>query len=275
MNNVSEKIIKFLRFAKNNSIRKYYQFRIQSASEPYEIIGRNRPYKVLFILSHMRSGSSLLTHILNSNPEIIGYGETHLKYTSEKDFKALMFKVYWNARDLKMNHKYILDKVLHNNKFLKHQFLTSEQILGIFLIREPQRSLASMLELKPHWNEQDVLNHYCYRLAKLEEYAKLINNKKRSLLITYEQILNNSESVFDSLKNFLETQAGFSEEYQLMQTTGQRYVGDWQGNINAGRIVRTPRKLDNSISQESLERAIQAFDQCQSNLAEYCTIINP
>lgn len=274
MNNVTEEIIQFLRNFKNTSIRKYYEFRIRSSREPYRIIGRKRTYKILFILSHMRSGSSLLTHILNSNPEIIGYGETHIQYSSEKDFKTLMFKDYWNIRDLNMNHKYVLDKVLHNHKFLKHQFLDSEQILAIFLIREPRRSLASMLELKPHWTEQDALNYYCQRLFKLDEYAKFINNKKRSLLIIHDQILNNSNSVFDDLKKFLETQEGFSEEYQLTRRTGQRDIGDWQGNIKAGRIIRTPRKLDNNISQESLEKAMQVFNQCQSSLAMYCTTIN-
>jgi hypothetical protein len=273
MNNSSQKTLDFLRNVKNTSIRKYYEFRLNSASDPYEILGRKSFYKILFILSHMRSGSSLLTHILNSNPEIIGYGETHTQYASEKDFKTLMFKVYWNIRDLNMNHKYILDKVLHNNKFLEYQFLVSDKIFGIFLIREPQRSLASMLELKPHWSEKDALNYYCERLSKLEEYAKLINNKERSLLIVHDQILNNSEAVFESLKKFLGTQQGFSEKYQIMRTTGQRDVGDWQGNIKAGRIIRTPRKLDNKISQESLEQGIQAFNQCQSVLVQYCTTI--
>ncbi|MGV2388843.1 MAG UNVERIFIED_CONTAM: sulfotransferase [Microcystis novacekii LVE1205-3] len=49
----------------------------------------------------MRSGSSLLTHILNSNPEIIGFGETHLVYESEQDFKALMFQLYWTFERFK------------------------------------------------------------------------------------------------------------------------------------------------------------------------------
>ncbi|MDY7013544.1 MAG: sulfotransferase family protein, partial [Cyanobacteriota bacterium] len=82
-----------LRDIKNEIIRKYFEYRIQTPHDPYRILFRLQPYRVLFILSHMRSGSSLLTHILNSNPEIIGYGETHLQYSSEADFKRLMLKV--------------------------------------------------------------------------------------------------------------------------------------------------------------------------------------
>ena len=35
---------------------------------------KNKPYKFLFVMGHIRSGSSLLMHILATNPEIIGYG---------------------------------------------------------------------------------------------------------------------------------------------------------------------------------------------------------
>ena len=62
-----------IRDFKNSTAEKYYQLRIKTIPEPCRIFLRLKPYKILFILSHMRSGSSLLTHILNSNPEIIGY----------------------------------------------------------------------------------------------------------------------------------------------------------------------------------------------------------
>ncbi len=48
--------------------------------------------KMLFVCGHMRSGSSLLLHILNTNPEVLGFGEMHIKYHSEKDFGRAVFK---------------------------------------------------------------------------------------------------------------------------------------------------------------------------------------
>jgi len=78
-----------IRLYKNDLIAGYFYFRINTLADPYTIVGRGQPYRILLILSHMRSGSSLLTHLLNSNPEIIGYGETHIQYASEQDFKKL------------------------------------------------------------------------------------------------------------------------------------------------------------------------------------------
>ena len=43
--------------------------------------------KPVFIVAHMRSGSSLLEHILSSNPEIIGAGEQSRIYATNTDFK--------------------------------------------------------------------------------------------------------------------------------------------------------------------------------------------
>ncbi len=50
-------------------------------------------FKYLFVFAHMRSGSTLLVHLLNSSPEIIGYGETKTVYTDEDSFCNLLSKV--------------------------------------------------------------------------------------------------------------------------------------------------------------------------------------
>ena len=252
---------------------KYFQVRIDTPKDPYKILFRPQPYQVLFILSHMRSGSSLLTHILNSNPEIIGFGETHLVYESEQDFKALMFKLYWRLKDLNMNHKYILDKVLHDQKFLDHSFLQSDAVKTIFLLREPKRTLASILDIKPHQNEQHALGYYTGRLATLESYARLINSKEKSLFITHNQVLNQSQLVFNSLQSHLDTKTGFSEEYRVLKTTGTRGIGDSSENIKAGKIIKQARKLDIEISDDVLTQAQKAYDQCYETLSHYCHCI--
>ena len=273
----------YIRVVKNEIIKQYFQKRIYGHQSPYKILLRKKSYRILFILSHMRSGSSLLSHILVSNPEIIGFGETHIKYSSELDFKRLMMKVYWQGQEftkipkylenLSMNHQYILDKILHNNKFLTDIFLLSERVYTIFLLREPTRTLPSLLELKPHWNQQNALEYYIQRLLALQDYAQLINNKKRTLFITYNQILQDTSSVLTYFQKFLSTKEGFSEEYQILKTTGKRNVGDHKGNIRAGRIVRNQRELKIPVAQELIEKANHYYNQSLSKLSAYCQSI--
>jgi hypothetical protein len=254
---------------------KYFQLRIDIPEDPYRILFRPNPYKVLFILSHMRSGSSLLTHLLNSNPEIIGFGETHLTYTNERDFKKLLFTLHWRSREIKMDHTYMLDKVLHDHKFLATDFLRSDSVRAVFLLREPKRTLASILDIKPHQNEDQALDYYVKRLATLESYAKLIDSKEKTLFITHEQVVHQSPTVFRSLQDHLQTKTGFSEEYKVLKTTGKRGVGDSSENIKAGRIVKKERKLEIPISDPVLDKARAAFDRCYETLADYCDAISP
>lgn len=271
-----------LREAKNKFVENYFQLRITLTQSPYKILLRNDSYKILFLLSHMRSGSSLLTHILGSNPEIIGYGETHIQYFSEEDVQQLMLKIYLNVpefrriKDLKnfrMNHRYILDKVLHNNKFLDHSFLTSENIYVIFLLREPQRTLNSILDLKSHWSEEKALLYYSDRLKNLEMYAQIINNLDRAFFLTYEQLLNSTDLVLEKLQVFLKTEHPFTENYKVFKTTGQPGVGDSKENIKAGQILRHSRELSTHVSSTSIELAEKAFRDCVRTLSNYCCLI--
>lgn len=273
-----------VRESKNDWVQNYFSYRIDAAKQPYTVAFRARPYRFLLLLSHMRSGSSLLTHLLTTNPEVIGYGETHTNYTDANDFKQLLKKVYWQSQDfrtlqdiqnLRMNHQYVMDKVLHNKKFLDHDFLSSEQIYGLFLLREPERSLASIADLKPHWSQQDTIDYYADRMAMLVEYARLINDPQRMLVVTYGQMLDDTPRVLTTLQQFLQTQAPFTEEYKILKTTGMKGVGDSKGKIKAGKIVRSQRQLPQDFSPEIVERAKQVHSDCKTALTELCQSVEP
>lgn len=272
-----------LQFLKNDLIHRYFHFRITNTQNPYQVLLKKDSYKALFILSHMRSGSSLLTHILTSNPAIKGYGENHIQYQSEDDLKRLLYKIYFHSQEfkrfqdltkLRMNHTYILDKLLHDNKLSNENLLKLDNFYFIFLIREPKRSLISMLDHKPHWTEQEAFKYYNQRLSTLARYTKIINNKNRSLLLTYDQLINHTSSVFKTLQDFLKTSAGFSETYQVSKTTGMRHVGDFKEKIRSGKIIRKHRNIEIDISQSILNEAISRFEQSHLILSENCKTID-
>lgn len=271
----------FIRNFKNKIVQNYFYNRLNFSANPTQILGRKEPLKFVFILSHMRSGSSLLTHILISNPAIIGFGESHIVYYSEDDFKKLMMKSYYQFQEfskfpehlsrLKMNHTYVLDKILHNQKILNEDLLNSDSIYLIFLLREPERSLASLLDLKPHWNQENAYEYYTDRLRKLVDYAKQVNNPEKSLFLTHEQVLNQTELTLAKLQEFLQTEQPFSEEYELNRSTGQRYIGDYKGNIKAGKIVRQKRELNHEIDEQLVIESRHHYDRCCQELSQLCS----
>lgn len=273
-----------IRLTKNDWLQGYFRYRIESVPNPYQVAFRSKPYRVLFVLSHMRSGSSLLTHILNANPDVIGYGESHITYDAEAHLKTLLFKVYsrvielrrpQDLPNLRMQQQYVMDKLLHDNKLPDESLLQQDQVYSLFLLREPQRSLASILDLKPHWTEETAIEYYVSRLNTLEHYAQRIDNPNRAMLLTYEQLLNETKLALETLQTFLQTADEFSENYSVLRTTGLKGVGDPKGNIKAGQIVRQQRQLTVQVSPAIQEQAQTAYEHCFATLSQYCTACHP
>ena len=67
-----------------------------------------RSKRYILVLSHMRCYSSLLCHILNSNPEVAGYVETHSSYHGRSDLWRLKRRVF-NEIVVQEEGKEILD----------------------------------------------------------------------------------------------------------------------------------------------------------------------
>ncbi|MGB3509384.1 MAG: sulfotransferase [Microcoleaceae cyanobacterium] len=266
--------ISLSRQIKDRILRNYYSFRIKSTAEPNRLAFRHSPYKVLLILSHMRSGSSLLTHLLVDNPEIAGYGETHLCYSSEADFKELLLKVYWSIRGLRMDHTYVMDKILHNQRLPEIKILQSEFVKVIFLVRQPTTTIASLLKLKSHWSWQNAIRYYSGRLEALEMYAQSINDPQRSFFLTYNNLINQTEDTLQALQNFLGLQMPLSENYQLTPKTGMKGIGDSSENIKAGKILRRPQSSNFVLSEESSQVGTIVFERCCNILSQCCQKID-
>ncbi|MEO1094863.1 MAG: sulfotransferase family protein [Cyanobacteria bacterium J06638_28] len=282
MDNSQKTLRDQIRLWKNHWIKQYLNYRVYNNPEPFSIALKKRPCRVLWILSHMRSGSSLLTHILNANPEIIGYGETHITYRSPQDYKQLIKRVYWEGQDyrklsdlpkLAFQEKYVLDKILHNDRLPNLDLLAPENVRVLFLAREPRRSLMSIRDLKPNWSEAEALGYYCNRLKTLITYAETIDSKERSLLVQHDQLINKSALVFESLQHFLSTDTRFTENYGILKTTGKKHVGDHRGNILTGQIVRSQRKIDQTVSPAILDEAQLVYQQFLQKMEQLSSVI--
>ncbi len=242
------------------------------------------PQKVILLLSHMRAGSTLCVNLLCTNPEIIGMGETGISYSSERDFRILRGKVYSRRSRLLITERYILDNLNHNSNISNPDIFFNENIKCIFLLRDSESSLSSLLNenfLKMACSKQVegkvwASQYYRNRLAKLTEYAKLINNKEKSLYLTYEQLISDTQTTLSSLKSFLDTQYSFSEKYTPLSSKGLfglGAVGDpVSKKITSGRIVKkaSPKiSLPKEISKECLE----SYQSANATLSKYCRCI--
>ncbi len=83
-------------------------------------------------------------------------------------------------------------------------------------------------------------------------------------------MIDRTDEVFEVLQDFLGTKEPFSEQYQILRTTGLEGVGDRMANIKAGRIVREERKLNIDIPEDVIDRALECFERCSQTLTKYC-----
>ena len=268
-------------------ITNYFQNKLRNFLYPiYDSICINKlktPQQVIFLLSHMRAGSTLCVNLLCTNPEIIGMGETGIDYSSVSDFRILRGKVYSRRSKLRITEKYLLDNLNHNSNIFNPEILLNDNIKCIFLLRNSESTLSSLLNpkflklvcSKRVDSKKWAANYYKSRLARLMEYVKIINNKEKSLYFTYEQLIFDTQKIFENLKQFLDLQNDFSENYLPLPKNGFfGSVGDpVSEKITSGSIIRkpTPKIL---LPQEILQECLESYQSANATLLKYCRCIN-
>ena len=223
-----------------------------------------REYRYVFILAHMRSGSTLLAHILASHPDFVGAGETKVCYRTPADLPKLILKTCELLHRPILRGSYIVDQI-NASRWVTDEVLLSEQIYRrIILLRQPEPTLKSMMRYDDNYQEKEALQHYINRLEELARYGSLL--RERAFLVEYDNLVDQSDHTLAKLTNFLGLDSPLSATYGIHRMTGRIYgLGDNSNNIKVGRIIRTPGH-DVTISKDTLTIATRAFHNCRAQL---------
>lgn len=107
--------------------------------------GRCRYDQAIFVLGHMRCGSTALSHILCDHPTISGYGEAHIRYDGRAALGTLVLNQLRRG-SLRPGAPHLFDKILHS-RYDADPFPEFYAARAIFLIREPEPSILSIRKL--------------------------------------------------------------------------------------------------------------------------------
>jgi hypothetical protein len=229
----------------------------------------------LFVVSHMRSYSSLLCHILGSHPEISGYSEAHRSYFGRNDLDRLARTVRKSTGEA-MLKRVVLDKVLHNQREIASDVLRRPDVRCLFLLRNASDTIASILNMAHslrHSGEFSdpslVAIYYAQRLAQMEQYGAYVAG--RALFVESERLLDDTAAVLARLAQWLELAQPLSAQYRTFRYTGIPGHGDPSPHINAGKIVASDadRHRDYApiaIADDVLERGNASYARCRSAL---------
>lgn len=227
----------------------------------------------IFILSHMRSYSTLLSHILANNSDICGYSEMHIPYYNSFDLQILKFRSMERYGD-HVNRKYLLDKILGNNHKISVNILRKKNLSNIFLVRNYNDTLKSIIRMvsapgikSPRIsNENEAAAYYIKRLSKLKEYSR--TSKGKNIFIKSESLINKTEETFELLSDYLNLMEELSPDYNTFEYTGIAGYGDPLEFINSGKIVRHRNHKDIKISAKTSLIYEKAYNECCVVLTE-------
>ena len=230
------------------------------------------PQQAALLFAHMRSGSTLLHHLLISHPEIIGRGERNEKFADSRDLDKLKLDVYLHRGEWFRGHRFVAAQINHN-RFLKSEALLNHpRVRPIFLIREPHASVASMVRvLDPHYGTtvEQATDYYADRLNTLRRYAGQIQESSRAIFLTYDDLILNTEATLLALQSFLGLSTRLSEEYRLFDFTGAR--GDPSPHIMSGRILRQRAEHQIDLDRKVLDRLRKVYADCEVAMRSACT----
>ncbi|MCA9270276.1 MAG: hypothetical protein KDA41_17465, partial [Planctomycetales bacterium] len=197
-----------------------------------------------FIVGHMRSGSSLLLHLLASNPQIAAIGETHLSYRSLNDIGRLQRRIAETLGPQAAGRRFVLDKLLQPYIALASEVLSAPTGRFLFLTRSPDESMASMIAAFPDWFTGKPLPHdelvrkagayYLARLKLMAQTAARVGDRSRCLSLDYEELLGRTDASFAAIERLLNLAHPLREEYQLLPGTARPRLGDTSEEIRRG-----------------------------------------
>jgi hypothetical protein len=232
---------------------------------------------LLHVLSHMRSYSSVLSHVLGSHPEIDGYCETHIRYRFALDVHRLRWKVRALTGE-PLSGRFVLDKVLHNYA-ITPRIVSSPQTRAVFLLRRPVQTLQSILYMGRHLDRNDrtadlkhAVSYYIRRLERLTQLAPILGH--RAAFIASEDLVGNTAGSLHFLEDFLGLESPLTQEYRRFRKTGAPGYGDPSRNIQTGELrARETRRPCYPIPVETIEGVADAYGKCHDACKLHCVTL--
>lgn len=234
--------------------------------------------KFIFILCPMRSGSTLLTHILCSNPDIVGFGETHICYDKKDRFNQLICHNYWGLRKFRIQEKYVIDKIVHKRLLPDPELLKDVDAHYIFLTRNAEQSLGSIVRHFSNYDAAKALDYWNNKMDELEHLCEILAPRKRSIYLTYESLTSEPDRVLKELTRCLDLDVPLEKTYRTNKYTGRRIIGDSTRRIMAGQILQggedaKTTALDGDIDEISLHESAGRLKRCRTKLSGASNVV--
>jgi hypothetical protein len=231
-------------------------------------------YNRIFLLSHMRAYTSLIGHILGSNPAINGYYEMHLSYDDPSTLDTQIAE-YRRHDQIKRDSCYFFDKLLHNDYRPLPRARSPVSVKMLVSLREPEATIDSIIRLFSHKRQpgtyaspEGATGYYIKRLEWLANFCRVTDHDY--CYFDAGLITRSPDILLPALSHWLELAIPLSAEYQLFSQTGEKRKGDSSKTIYSGTIDTAHHdRTAMDLSEELLAQANSAYRQCRQTVATH------
>lgn len=226
----------------------------------------------VFILGHMRSGSTALSHVICHSPLVSGYGETQVRYDSPKSPRSVLIKQI-RRRAWQPGARYLFDKILSNHldENVPPGFFDAH---AIFVVREPHGTILSIREMYKVTNQEEYstdVEAADYYEGRLERLAALWQQfpQDRKIGLTFARLTADPDAALRAISSLLDLRPPLINRYENRGRINPIGVGDPLSAHKFSAIVPSsrstsiggaPRALDLPGARiQRLERLHQAM----------------
>ncbi len=149
------------------------------------------PERAIFVIGHMRCGSTALSNVLVSRPEVSGYGEAHVAYRGRGALGVLLLN-QWRRQSWRPQARHLFDKILHN-RYDGDAWPGFFAARAIFVARAPDAAIPSIRALfatigsAEYGSDAEAAAYYAERLeAMLALWSRFAPTRRVAL--TYEAL---------------------------------------------------------------------------------------
>jgi len=213
-------------------------------------VPRYRFANCLFILAHMRCGSTALANILCSRPDVSGYGESHVRHDGRDALGRLALN-QMRRGGWKPGARFLFDKVLHDrhDDAVPADFFDSR---AIFVIRRPEEAIRSIVSLFQRLDRDEyttldeAADYYAMRLARLEQlWARYPQHRRVG--ITHDVLMGDPEGALRRISDRLNIAPVLENRYVSLAASrrgggGDPFASGLHGQIEPG-LARAPEYM--------------------------------
>lgn len=230
-----------------------------------------RHERQLFVIGHMRSGSTLLSNMLCNNPAINGYGEAKVVFSEPRDTLVLRGKVAMvqllNRRRPTRRAEYLYDKILHGRLLPNTAVLGMPTSRVIFLLRPPEPTLRSIVG-SFGWSVDHAEEYLRKIYLFVERLARDSADVIDGVVVPHADLIDRSEEVLGALSAWLELNEPLRTDYDPKATARIIGSGDTSDRIDTGRVVRRARRHEVDLGSVDLGALEQMYDGAVAALLE-------